>query len=88
MVAILIIHFLGIIVASCVFKNRAGVPMLSRFRIFGKKGFGLGWALTMGGKSMVWPVVLIVWLANGRPEPKVVFNEKAELIADRTRSRA
>ena len=27
--------------------------------------------------ELFWPVVLVRWLVQGRPEPRVVFNEKA-----------
>ena len=70
-------YLIGGIVAGIVLRVRAGVGVMCRLKILGPDGFGLGWTVHSAVKMMGWPVVLGMWLANGRPEPRVVFNEKA-----------
>lgn len=71
------IYLGGIVVSVLVLRVRAGVGVWHGLRIFGPNGFGPVWAVTLVACSMVWPVALAVWLVRGRPEPRVVFNEKA-----------
>jgi hypothetical protein len=75
--AVFWVWFLGIIVAGFVIRVRAGVGVWRRPKVFGPDGFGLGWTMHSAFKAAVWPITLSHWLANDRPEPRVVFNEKA-----------
>lgn len=70
-------YLVGVMVAVIVIKSRAGVGNWARPKIFGPDGFGPVWMTTTLLSSMFWPVVLVRWLVQGRPEPRVVFNEKA-----------
>jgi hypothetical protein len=71
------VWLLGAIVAGFVVRVRAGVGVWRRPKILGPDGFGLGWAIHSAFKAAFWPVTLGYWVANGRPEPRVVFNAKA-----------
>ncbi len=74
----LVVGYLGCtVVAVTVIKARAGVGIWGRPKIFGPDGFGPVWTATTIVSAMFWPVVLVRWLVQGRPEPRVVFNEKA-----------
>ena len=73
----LTIWVIGWIVAIGVIRSRAGVDIWHRLKVFGPDGHGPGWAFTAGTAALFWPLTLVVWLARGRPEPSVVFNEKA-----------
>ena len=70
--------FIGIFVAISVMRVRAGAGFWRGLKIFGPNGFGPVWATTVVVCGMFWPVTLATWLARGRPEPRVVFNHKAE----------
>jgi len=70
-------YLVGVVVAVTVIKARAGVGIWGRPKIFGPDGFGPVWTVTTMASAMFWPVVLVRWLVQGRPEPRVVFNEKA-----------
>lgn len=71
-----IVYFAGTLISTIVLRARAGVGQ-RRIKILGADGFGVVWFLTALVSSLFWPVTLAVWLARGRPEPRVVFNEKA-----------
>lgn len=71
------VWLVGWLIAIFVIRVRAGVGVMSRLKVLGAGGHGLGWTLHAGTKAMFWPVTLVHWLATGRPEPRVVFNEKA-----------
>lgn len=75
-VFLIISYWVGVFVAVVVIRARAGVGQ-RRIRVFGRGGFGLAWTATSAIAVAFWPITLIVWLARGRPEPRVVFNEKA-----------
>jgi hypothetical protein len=68
---------IGVVVAVSVIRIRAGAGFWRGLKVFGHGGFGPVWVGTALVCAMVWPVTLAVWLARGRPEPRVVFNEKA-----------
>ncbi|TCK22269.1 hypothetical protein [Pseudonocardia endophytica] len=72
------VYLIGILVSGTVIRARAGTGVWLRLKVFGPDGFGPVWIATATACSMAWPVTLAVWLARGRPEPRVVFNEKAE----------
>ena len=90
MESVALIYFVGMFVAVFTMRMRAGVGIWLRPKIFGPDGFGPVWAATTVVCGMAWPVTLAVWLARGRPEPRVVFNHKAEerLAAQRAAGRA
>jgi hypothetical protein len=69
--------FIGWLVAIFVIRARAGAGVWNRLQVFGPDGFGLGWTTSAGTAALFWPITLVIWLARGRPEPRVVFNEKA-----------
>jgi hypothetical protein len=68
---------IGVVVSSSVIRVRAGAGFWRGLKVFGPDGFGPIWFGTVLICSMIWPVTLAVWLARGRPQPRVVFNEKA-----------
>ena len=70
------------LIAGLVYRVRAGLGFWFSYRMLGDGGLGVEWTAITVGKSLVWPVVLLYWLANDRPEPRIVFNEKAELRRD------
>lgn len=70
--------FIGILVALSVMRVRAGAGFWRRLKVFGPNGFGPAWVVTIVACGMFWPVTLAVWLLRGRPEPRMVFNHKAE----------
>lgn len=74
---IAVVYFVGFVVAMAVLRHRAGVGQ-GRIKIFGSDGFGLDWFVPHVVAVMFWPVTLVIWLARGRPEPRVVFNHRAE----------
>jgi hypothetical protein len=73
---VIISYWVGVFIAVIVIRARAGVGQ-RRIRVIGPQGFGLGWTTMSALAVGLWPIALIVWLARGRPEPRVVFNEKA-----------
>jgi hypothetical protein len=76
--ALLCLYSISVLISAYIMRARAGAGVWHRLKVFGDDGFGLGWVLTIVLASMVWPITLILWLARGRPEPRIVFNEKAE----------
>jgi hypothetical protein len=71
------VYIVGWFAAALVIRARAGAGIWYRLKVFGPDGFGLGWTMSAGLAALFWPVTLGVWLARGRPEPRVVFNDKA-----------
>jgi hypothetical protein len=69
-------YFIGGLVAATIIRSRAGVGQ-GRIKILGPNGFGLDWFLACMVATMFWPITLVIWLTRGRPEPRIVFNEKA-----------
>jgi hypothetical protein len=70
-------YLIGVLVAVSVMRVRAGAGFWRGVKVFGADGFGPVWVGTVIVCGMAWPITLAVWLARGRPEPRVVFNEKA-----------
>jgi hypothetical protein len=68
---------IGMLVAMSVIRVRAGGGFWLGLKAFGPDGFGPVWVGTLIICSMAWPITLAVWLARGRPEPRIVFNDKA-----------
>lgn len=75
---LLTVHVVGWLIAIMVIRTRAGVGVWHRLKVFGEGGYGPGWAMSAGLAAFFWPITLLVWLAWGRPEPRRVFNEKAQ----------
>ena len=71
------VWFFGWLVAIFVIRSRAGAGVWNRLKVLGPDGYGLAWTMSAGTAALFWPVTLILWLARGRPEPRVVFNDKA-----------
>ena len=86
--AIAVIYLGGLFVSTFVYRARAGAGVMRRLRILGPGGYGAGWLSVQIGKALVWPAVLIYWLANGKPEPAIVFDEKARRRAEQQRKTA
>ena len=74
------VWIVGWLVSVVVLRARAGAPWFARIRAF---EYGLGWTWATAFKAFAWPITLIAWLASGRPEPKVLFNEKAAQARER-----
>ena len=74
---LLITYAVGWLVSGVVYRLRAGLPAFQRIGVFGTGGVRLGWFAMSVGKIIAWPFVLGVWLATGRPEPRIVYDEKA-----------
>ena len=70
-------YVIGWITAIMVIRVRAGVGVWQRLKVLGDEGFGVTWTMNAGLAALFWPITLIIWLARGRPEPRVVFNDKA-----------
>lgn len=85
---VVLAYFIGMLVAGTAIRARAGTGVWRRLRILGPNGFGPVWFATAVLCSMAWPITLVVWLARGCPEPRVVFNHKAEERQRRTAARA
>lgn len=68
----------GIVVAVSVMRVRSGAGFWRRLTVFGPNGFGPMWVATLTVCGMFWPITLVVWLLRGCPEPRVVFNHKAD----------
>jgi hypothetical protein len=63
----------GLIPAILIIRYRAGLGLWDRVRVTGAGGVGVGPMFLMVGKSMAWPVTLIYWLMNDRPEPAITY---------------
>lgn len=72
-----IVWLVGVAGSAMVMRYRAGIGH-GRLRVFGPNGFGPAWIATSIALSLAWPITLAVWLYKGRPEPRVVFNHRAE----------
>jgi hypothetical protein len=70
-------YWIGLFAGMVAIRHRAGVGQ-GRIQILGREGFGLTWFCQTLVALLFWPVTLIIWLVRGRPEPRVVFNERAE----------
>jgi hypothetical protein len=88
-------YFIGLVVASLAYSWRAGLPIgitpWSGHKVYARYpagpnrtgditgGAGWVWWQVRIGKQLVWPVIFIVWLVKGRPEPARQFNKLADL---------
>ncbi|MCG5451833.1 hypothetical protein [Micromonospora hortensis] len=71
-----LIYFLGFFIGLIYVRARAGLGQ-GRIKIIGEGGVGLEWFVGSLLTLMFWPVSFVVWLARGRPEARIVFNDKA-----------
>ena len=69
-------YLLIFFIATRILRARAGIGNRYNLKITGPGGYG-SWVFRAGLASLFWPATFVVWLARGRPEPRVVFNEKA-----------
>lgn len=75
---VVIIWIVGMLISGFVYRARAGLGIWHRISPIGSGGTGLEWFFVTVGKVLVWPVVCALWVVKGTPEPRIVFNEKAE----------
>lgn len=68
---------IGIVVAVVVTRARSGIGNWGRIHVFGEGGVGIEWFAGTLMAVAFWPATLAIWLVRGRPEPRIVFNEKA-----------
>lgn len=61
---IMLAYFIGVFGSVFVYLGRAGLLRVNRAEFVLSN---LGWFLMAVAKSFVWPLVLIVWLAQGLP---------------------
>jgi hypothetical protein len=61
---VMLVYFIGLLASVYVQLGRVGLLKVER-REFVRSN--LGWFLMSVGKDFIWPAVLIVWLAQGRP---------------------
>jgi hypothetical protein len=87
-------YVIGLVVASLAYSWRAGLPIgitpWSGHKVYARYpagpnrtgditgGAGFVWWQVRIGKQLAWPVIFIVWLVKGRPEPARQFNKLAE----------
>ena len=63
---VMLVYFIGLFSSIFLHVRRAGLYKVSVSR--GEFVLSnVGWHLMLVGKSFVWPLVLIVWLVQGRP---------------------
>lgn len=67
----LVIAYLAIVFISIqVYKKRAGLPIMGSFHLFGQGGLGPIWLLWSLIKAFTWPLILVLWLVTGCPQPR------------------
>ena len=71
------IYAVGFVVSLVVYRVRAGLGIMKGNRLFGEGGLGLDFMVYSMVKAVGWPVCLGLWLRNDRPEPRIVYNDKA-----------
>ncbi|MFF0655565.1 hypothetical protein [Micromonospora tulbaghiae] len=74
---LLLVYALGWFIAFLVIQFRAGLGWHGH-KLLGEGGLGIEFLFFSWVAMMFWPVTLVVWLARGRPEPRIVFGDKAE----------
>jgi hypothetical protein len=89
-----LVYFIGLVLASFAYNWRAGLPIgmtpwsghkvTARYPAGPNRtgnitgGAGIVWWQVRLGEQLAWPIIFIVWLVKGRPEPARQFNELAE----------
>lgn len=73
-------YIVGLLLSTLVFRVRSGISVME-WGLHMLPKYGIGWTFYSGVKMVIWPAVLVHWLATGRPEPRYVFNEKAARLA-------
>lgn len=69
-------YIVGLLLSTLVFRVRSGISVWE-WGLHMLPKYGIGWTFFTCTKMLFWPVVLVHWLATGRPEPRYVFNHKA-----------
>jgi len=72
--AIYWVYGIGAAISLIVFRARSGLG----FGLPRMDPTGISWLLVSGVKAFAWPLTLGIWLASGKPEPRILFGEKAE----------
>ena len=79
---IILTWIVGWIISHWIYMYRAGLGFLAMWGVPGGYRFmyfamNLQWHTVSFGKALVWPVILALWLARGRPEsPWTVVGKK------------
>ncbi len=76
-------YFIGCVVSAVVYPRRAGMDTgawLVAFMHPGSKRNGIPWVLMTVIKVISWPIVLGIWLNQGRPPSPVLFGPAAALM--------
>lgn len=79
-----LVYLGGMIISIPVQRHRAEVPQIGRLGM--ATMFSSTWFMVSIAKAFVWPIVLAVWLAQGRPEsPWQMRGEKVHRVEPGTR---
>jgi hypothetical protein len=65
--AMAIVYVVGVLGSLMIQRQRAGLTQMGRIPM-GTLFMSLPWLLTSVSKMVGWPIVLGVWIAQGRPE--------------------
>lgn len=79
MAAIFWIWFLGVIVSAGLFSKRAfgHYQAAGLWMSHGQYWKGWPWATASGFNAMMWPIVLLLWLAADQPPPPTLYGANA-----------
>lgn len=85
--ALFVIYMLGVVVAVVVLPWRIGLNRFAWAVAFmhpGSRRNGIPWAIKAYLKTIIWPVVFGLWLAQDRPPSRVLYGPAAaeELYGD------
>lgn len=80
-VVIALVYLVGLVISIYVYRVRAGLGIFSKLRT-GSGGVGVGWLMLNVTKAVLWPLILGVWLARGRPAPGTHFTRSAPRAED------
>lgn len=75
--AVALCYFVAVFTTVIIFRVRADLGFWHGLKVVGEGGVGLEWLLIAVVSAMFWPITLVIWLIRGRPEPRIVFNDKA-----------
>lgn len=67
--SVAIVYLIGWLVTVVIDRHRVGVSQSGHVGLETVLS-SLPWVLTTFGKMLFWPIVLAVWLAQGRPGPR------------------
>jgi hypothetical protein len=77
---LLITYVVGLFAGLFVLPWRVGLNRFAwgvAFMHPGSRRNGIPWAVTAYVKTLVWPAVFALWLANGRPPSRVLYGAEA-----------